>query len=542
MNRLPSSKYDEQAEEIIQLLHDWGAHEAAYPVESLAARRAAYLEQVERLVTEAAGEQLAPADQEIVRLLETVSATQAGYPADLLPDRRSAFVRQIATAGHPSVADGFRLFLRRIFQSETKNSALSPAGFMRLSLVTASLIAALFLRSLFTHSQPILPSSPLQAALTPTAVLPTRTSEAASVSCQPDDVTSSCPSDKWEPGQDLADPGNGLARPAVSKDTYAVHTASYVNDGRADASWVSKSADSWIKIDLGQTRTINTVSLESGQPVSAHHDEPGGFVISVALSDVYADGNSQDDDQEYAQVFHSEGADAGDTASDAGVISTHFSPVEARFVKITFEREGAAIQEVRVFMAAAPVLAEQPTRTPRPALPDITSTPLSTNTLPATATSTSVPSETSVPTDAPTETPTTTAAPSQTPTTPPDPSDTPTVMPTDTPPPTDTAIPVPILLALPTEVPPTALEPRTIPPTVESASISTEPIVITESDHTLTVTCKGNAVAIRGHANTITLLGSCSSITVAGNGNQVFWQFGSPVITVKGADNIVRQL
>jgi hypothetical protein len=441
MNALPSSEYDEQDREIIELLMDWGSHEATYPTELLAARRAAYREQVERLVAEAAGEEWSPADQEIVRLLGIVKSAQANYPAGLLAARYSASVRQMETVGYTSVADGFRLFLRRIFQSETKNQPLSAAGFMRLSLVVASLIAGLFLRSWFTHTQPFRTASPVQVAGTPTSILPTSTSEAAIPGCQPDDQTSCLPG-KLDPGQDLADPGNGVARPAVSKDTYPVHPASYVNDGRGDASWVSRSTDSWIKIDLGQVRTINTVSLEKGQPVSAHYDDPGGFVIAVALSDVYADGNSSDDDQEYAQVFHSEGA--GDTVSDTEFISTHFSPVEARFVKITFEREGAAIDEVRVFLAAAPVLAQQPTRTPRPARPGITLIAPPTNTLLATATSTSVPSETPVPTDTPTVMPTTTAAPSQTPTNLPDPSDTPIVLPTDTPPPTDTSTAAPI--------------------------------------------------------------------------------------------------
>jgi hypothetical protein len=66
--------------------------------------------------------------------------------------------------------------------------------------------------------------------------------------------------------------------------------------------------------------------------------------------------------------------------------------------------------------------------------------------------------------------------------------------------------------------------------------------VVTGADQTLTFTCNGNTVEIRGHANTITLLGSCSSITVTGNGNRVFWQFGSPVITNRGKDNIILQL
>jgi hypothetical protein len=67
-------------------------------------------------------------------------------------------------------------------------------------------------------------------------------------------------------------------------------------------------------------------------------------------------------------------------------------------------------------------------------------------------------------------------------------------------------------------------------------------MIITGDDQTLTFTCNGHAVEIRGHANTITLLGSCRSISITGNGNSVFWQYGSPVITNKGRENIISQL
>ncbi|HKY55317.1 MAG TPA: DUF3060 domain-containing protein, partial [Anaerolineales bacterium] len=55
---------------------------------------------------------------------------------------------------------------------------------------------------------------------------------------------------------------------------------------------------------------------------------------------------------------------------------------------------------------------------------------------------------------------------------------------------------------------------------------------------TLTFTCNGNAVEVRGNANTITLLGSCSSITVTGNANVIYYS-GSPVITNTGNENIL---
>ena len=82
-------------------------------------------------------------------------------------------------------------------------------------------------------------------------------------------------------------------------------------------------------------------------------------------------------------------------------------------------------------------------------------------------------------------------------------------------------------------------------PTAPAATVpppaSTGTIIITDNDQTLTFTCNGNAVEVRGNANTITLLESCSSITVRGNGNQVFWQSGSPVITDTGNENAIMQ-
>jgi hypothetical protein len=220
-----------------------------------------------------------------------------------------------------------------------------------------------------------------------------------------------------DPRPDLADPGNKVARPAVSKDAQPDHQAKYGNDGRADTSWISNSANSWIKIDLGQVRTINMVRLGTGN--SVQDNELGSFVIAVALSDVYADGDSSNDDREYAKVFDSKQAGFSGSASDTATINILFSRVEARFVKITFEKAGAAIAEVGVFMFEAPGLAGQPTT-------------IIPNTGFATRTSTSEPGQ------PPTSTPAATAAPSQTPIRTPRPSNTPIVLPTNTQPPAHT--------------------------------------------------------------------------------------------------------
>ena len=81
-------------------------------------------------------------------------------------------------------------------------------------------------------------------------------------------------------------------------------------------------------------------------------------------------------------------------------------------------------------------------------------------------------------------------------------------------------------------------------PTVPAVPIqppaSSGTILVTDNDQTLTFTCNGNAVEVRGNANTITLLGSCGSITVKGNANVIYYS-GSPVITNTGNENTILQ-
>jgi Predicted solute binding protein len=112
-----------------------------------------------------------------------------------------------------------------------------------------------------------------------------------------------------------------------------------------------------------------------------------------------------------------------------------FCPIEARFVKITFEKAGTAIDEVEAFMVQPPSLVYIPTNKPK----DNQSRP----------TWTPVPTDTLVPTNTPIPIPTSTNTP--VPTNTPLPTDTPTPIPTDTSvPPTDTSVP-----PTDTSVPPT---------------------------------------------------------------------------------------
>jgi hypothetical protein len=537
-----ASEHDEQDRDMIRLLEELGSFQSTYPPELQAARRAAFLAQVEQLSTVELDEGLSAEDEEIVHLLGILKSAQAEYPADLLAARRSALLQQIDAAGSPSVWDQLCVSIQRILPYKTAIPSASVPGFMRISLVIGSLIVAVFLGSLFFSRtgagqsfQPFLP----QGAAAPTSVLPTSASEAAILICRPDAQAPSCPPGELDPSQDLADPGNGAALPAVSKDARAnpngTHKAAYVNDGRGGASWVSNSADSWIKIDLGNVTTINTVSLQNGSLDSSDNNHPGQFVIAVALSDVYADGDSSNDYVEYAQVFHSEQADFSGRVSPAETIRTHFAPVQARYVKITFEQAGAAIEEVGIFLVKPPVLAEQTTRTPQDDLLASTMTPIHANTLSSMGTPTSAPTGTAIPrlTNTPSQAASDTPVPSPTTTRPP--ADTSTPFSKD---PLPSETPIPLLTAVPS----TAIPSTAVPPIVQPPPPGTDPIIVNGSDQTLTFTCNGNAAEVRGHANAITLLGSCSSITVKGNGNHVFWQSGSPVITNKGNDNIILQL
>jgi hypothetical protein len=232
---------------------------------------------------------------------------------------------------------------------------------------------------------------------------------------------------------------------------------------------------------------------------------------------------------EYAQVFDSEQSGFSGRVGSQETVRVMFPAVKARFVKITFQRAGAAIGELGVFLVKPSQLGESPSRTPRPAdtvaaLP--TSTRLATGTVLGLPTDTGLPTQTLVGSPAASEVPTATAVPTLTDTLPA--SDTPL------PPPSDTATSAP---TQPIQAPPTDTAP---PPTVQPL-LSLGPIEVSGHDQNLVFTCAGNAVEVRGSGNVVTLLGSCSSITVTGNGNQVFWQFGDPIIMDQGNDNLIGQ-
>jgi hypothetical protein len=287
-----------------------------------------------------------------------------------------------------------------------------------------------------------------------------------------------CLAKTFDRRRDLTFQGNGLARAAVAKDTLpgysGIHQASYANDGLygSGASWVSYSAHSWIKIDLGQATTIDMVKFGKDRLGNIVGHNPGQFTIAVATSDnIYADGDSTNDNKEYKQVYDSKTAGFTGVLSGSETIQASFKPVLARYIKITVTNPGAAIDEIEAFLSSSAVLSSSdetgrdkdstnsqlvstniPTNLPSP-----TSTPNNTPTLMPTKTPVPIPTDTPtfMPTDTPMPIPTDTPMPVPTDTLVPVPTDTPLPAPTDTPVPasTDTPVPAPIDTLIPPSTP-----------------------------------------------------------------------------------------
>lgn len=83
-----------QDEEIIELLKRLGTLKAEYPSDLLAARRAAFVAQIEERKLKGANEEYFSPEQ-VVELLEGLKPVKAEYPPELLTARRAAFITQI---------------------------------------------------------------------------------------------------------------------------------------------------------------------------------------------------------------------------------------------------------------------------------------------------------------------------------------------------------------------------------------------------------------------------------------------------------------
>ncbi|HEU4744469.1 MAG TPA: discoidin domain-containing protein [Anaerolineales bacterium] len=460
---------------VIELLRSLRAVPAEYPPALLSARRTAFIAQVEQHNRETALSGLQPSHNgSLFTFFDRLKSIEIEYPLKLWSARRTGFVNQIRDS-RVSVLEALHSVFRNMFDRKGRHSEPPAFRFGRTSMILATFLVVAFVSFLaYGNRQPIkeaIGSAFLgQGGSGPSPVAAvTSTGEVAKIICKPGYLPPLCLAQEFDQTQDLTFPGNGSARPAVAKDTIPghsrIHKAAYVNDGLygPGASWISNSAYSWIKIDLGDVRTINTVTFGRDRLGNLNDGDPGQFVIAVAISDnVYRDGNSSNDFLEYRQVYDSEKAGFDGIISGPETIEARFDPVETRYVKITFENAGTAVDEIEAFMLQPHGFVSNPTQRPRDTLVPASFTPVPTNTLVPSKTPTLIPTNTFMPTRTPTLIPTNTPVPSNTPSptdtstprpthtdpppthTPEPPTDTPEPPPTDTPePPTDTPEPPP---------------------------------------------------------------------------------------------------
>ena len=462
-------------EQVLAVLDHLKTARAEYPPDLLAARRAAFLAQIEQHNTVEVVEEAPVQSTKLVSLFDRLKSIEIEYPLKLWTARRAAFLKQLSW-DRISILDALRSAFRNIVD-QWKTPQAPTMKLMRSSLVLASILLAAFAGALLYGRQG---SQLLSPVFTQTdisqPVAATSSAEAAEVICKPGYLPPLClAQESTNKNEDLTYAGNGSARPAVAKDTIPgysdIHRPAYINDGLygAGASWISNSPYSWIKIDLGKPTMINTITFGRDRLGNYNDRDPGQFVIAVALhDDVYADGNSSNDYFEYTKVYDSKETGFDGVVSGSETIQASFAPVEARFVKITFENAGTAVDEVEAFMVQPPSLAYLPTQKARDNQPRSTWTPIPTNTLIRTDTPTPFPTETPLPTSTPTDVPPTstptdvpTSTPTDVPTSTPRPTNTPTDVPTSTPRPTNTPTPRPT--NTPTEIPTNTPRPTSTP-------------------------------------------------------------------------------
>lgn len=157
----------------------------------------------------------------------------------------------------------------------------------------------------------------------------------------------------------LSSPGG--AKSAVTQATYAdgavpIHQPAWLNDGvyGNGSSWIGVGPNNWMKVDLGAPHMIDRIRVGRDRTCAFDDRDPGRIRVLVALDDsVYANGNDGGDLAEYAEVFDSLDAGYSGQLIFAETVEVRFAPVQARFVKVTVENEGAAIDEVEIMTAVA---------------------------------------------------------------------------------------------------------------------------------------------------------------------------------------------
>jgi hypothetical protein len=407
-------------QEILNLLEELSSVKPDYPPELLAMRRAAFMELLERMEALRTKDSRPLDEQAMTEILKGLQHHNAKYPPLLLTRQRAAFLDQVAKHRQPSRAETFRSAVLNWFANGAKALRQVMTPELRRSLVVVSLVVAAFAGITFLrnedHSAGLYGSYLAQREVSqPTHMIPvpTRIAQVAKTICTPD---------------------------SPSAPSCAIHG---FTQSRDRTSWVSRTANSWIKIDMGKTVSINKVEMDRKNS----GDSSGDFTIAVARSD-----------GQYETVYDSAVDQSTWTAAGRETVEVSFESVMARYVKVTVAEPGIVIDEVRAFSSiqlppTGQVIENEDPQDQPDAVLKSTSTPVPTNTpLPSKTpaptdtlwpTNTPLPTSTPIPsnTPAPTDTlwPTDTPAPTNTPLPPNTPAPTDTLWPTDTPVPADTA-------------------------------------------------------------------------------------------------------
>lgn len=198
----------------------------------------------------------------------------------------------------------------------------------------------------------ILPSKARAASM---SVVPASPFNGATI-CKPYASPIACEARPFKNPKNLASVRSANARPAVTFDVIpgyeTIHQPQFVNDGYYGngASWIGNSYYSWLKIDLGKNYPINRVTFGRDRLGNFDDRDPGEFMIEVAISDNrYANGDDSKDSTEYTRIVDSTTLGFNGRINGAATLQVDFAPVIARYVKITFQNPGAAIDEVEVF-------------------------------------------------------------------------------------------------------------------------------------------------------------------------------------------------
>src|SRR5215207_1385928 len=138
--RVPSS----QDQDITQILQKLESIKNQYPAELLAARRAAFIDQVVQQTQVETTEEWTPENQPVIEHLRNLRSMHVEYPPELLNSRRSAFKRQIAQRQWVSSWVSLRSALRDRFAQLTGTSPAPSMSRMRISLVLAGIAFAAF--------------------------------------------------------------------------------------------------------------------------------------------------------------------------------------------------------------------------------------------------------------------------------------------------------------------------------------------------------------------------------------------------------------